>query len=279
MRGSVISNPKLQYVMKRIVLISTAAVCLLASSLSAQFNVEFWEFNDPVGTDLNDLFNTGTLGSSWNFNTPNDLTNGTQFVIGGDGGTTTRKLPDGLNERADDDNIYASPLSTGVYTLNVNFAGWDFSSASLGDTWKIGVNEADGSSTIAQIIFEVDSATSTRLRFATETDTGGKFRNFAYGLTQSSPVDMTIEFDFDNNTVRYLLDGSETHSFDDFSGTEIGQLIYVKSGDGTDDWVTAASSVTINSMGLASVPEPATFAFLAGIGALGLGFYRRKRLG
>jgi hypothetical protein len=243
---------------------------------------EYWNFDDPVGTDLNDLSNDGTLGSSWNFNTPNDLTDGSgQFVIGGDGGTTTRKLPikGGLNADPTEplEELYDTPITTGVYTLTVTFSGWNVSGASVGDVWKLGVNAADTSTTIAQVIFEVDSATSVRLRAATETTTGSGFRNFAYGLVQSDPVTVSIEFDFDNDIVRYLVDGSETHYFDNFSGSEIGQLIYVKSGDKTDDWITAASSISIDSMGLTTVPEPEVYSLVIALIGFGLVIRSRRR--
>lgn len=233
--------------------------------------LEFWEFNDPAGTDLNELANSGSLGSSWNFNTPADLTSNGQFVLGGDSGTTTRKLPDGLNEDGTT-NLYASPLTSGTYTLTVNFASWNMDSASVGDLWKLGINAADGSTTLAQVIFEVDSASTTRLRLAAPTDAGGNYRNFSYGLTQASPVSVSIEFDFDSDTVRYLVDGSETHSFTGFTATEIGQMTYVKSGA----WGTAASSVTIDSMGLTTVPEPTTVALICGLAGLVFVSVRRR---
>lgn len=244
---------------------------LLATTLSGQLMLEFWEFNDPAGTDLNELANSGSLGSSWNFNTPADLTSNGQFVLGGGSGTSTRKLPDGLNEDGST-NLYASPLTTGTYTLSINFASWNIDSGSVGDSWKLGINAADGLTTLAQVIFEVDSASSTRLRLAAPTDSGGNYRNFSYGLTQPSPVSAAIEFDFDLDTVRYLVDGVETHSFTGFTATEIGQMTYIKSGT----WGTAASSITIDSMGLTAVPEPATLTLICGLTALGIVSIRRR---
>lgn len=252
-----------------------ALTTLTAGMVLAQ-QLEYWNFDDANGTDLNDLSNSGSLGSNWNFNTTTGaigggghLTNGSgQWVMAGDAGAGgfTRKLPDGLNEDAGLNNEYASPISTGIYTLDVTFDSWDVTNASVGDSWKLGINDQNSSSTtIAQIIFEKDSVSTTRLRWASTTVGGARFRNVGFGLTESSEQKLTVEFDFDNSTLRYLLNDVEQHSFTDFNGAQIGQLLYVTNGV----WNDATSSVTLESMGVTAIPEPGTLA-MTGIAFLAL---------
>jgi hypothetical protein len=167
-------------------LLSTLAFAL---PLQAQIVVlEYWDFeSDSVNTDLNELINSGSINSSWNFNTPSDLTDGSGlFVLGGNSGTYTRKAP------ADP---YSSPLTTGKYVLEVKFDSWSADTASNGDSWNIKMNDSSGN-TIAGIYWEVDSASTVRLRASTSAVTGSYFRNFTgYGLTESNPVTVAVEID------------------------------------------------------------------------------------
>ncbi|NDV63184.1 PEP-CTERM sorting domain-containing protein [Puniceicoccales bacterium CK1056] len=254
--------------------------CLLLSFSLAQGQIvplEYWDFeSDSSGTDLNDLSNSGSLGSSWNFNTPEDLTNGSgQFVIGSGAGVYTRKLPDGANE-AGTTNLYASPLTTGKYLFEVTFAGWTADAASVGDTWNFKIQDSTGAN-VANIIWQVDTASTTRLRASTIANAGATqyFRQYnSTGLTQSTAVTLAIEFDFDNDTVRYLLDGVEEFSATDFSGDGISGWVYSKGGA----WTSTETSLTLESMGLSQVvPEPSTYALVTSLCVLAFLVVRRRR--
>jgi len=268
--------------MKKIALLCIAAIAA-STTLHAQTLLEDWNFNsDTAGKGLQGITNSGTLNSLWNFNTTTqgDVTNGSgQFVLAGNSTNFTRKLPDAGTANADPlIDQYASPATTGKYLLEVTFAGWTADAASLGDSWKLSLAETAGAggAEIAQIIWNVDSATTTRIRLATTTTAGSNYRNFAFGLTQATAVTFGIEFDFDNNTVRYLQNGTETHSWTDFNGDNIGLVQYVKNGDSTNDWTTAATSVSLDAMGYSQVPEP-TIAGLFGLGLVGFLVRRHRR--
>jgi hypothetical protein len=100
----------------------------------------------------------------------------------------------------------------------------------------------DSSNTIARIDLRVNG-TGTEIRFS---GFDGNFRSTdPLGYVQSSPVTAAIDFDFDNNTIDYLLNGSVVHSFA-FTGSNIGRLSYVLNGS----WTTAASSVSIDHLKL-----------------------------
>ena len=194
---------------------------------AAVTQLEYWTFeNDGSSDGLRDAENSGTMGSSWNFNTTTqgDLANGSgQFVMAGDSTTTTRKLPRaGFDNALSGADFYAAPLTTGKYVLGVDFASWAADSASVGDSWKLGVNDSGGA-LIGQIIWEIDSATSVRLRFSTTTDGGSRFRNVTgFGIVEASAPTVELEFDFDNDTVRYLVDGAETHQ-NTFKSAEVSE--------------------------------------------------------
>ncbi|MCP5548890.1 MAG: hypothetical protein H7A50_16125 [Akkermansiaceae bacterium] len=260
-----------------------SAICVLplfaAGSVSAATLLEYWDFeSDSAGDGLVNISNSGSLGSTWNFNTTtqNDESDGAGlFVLSGDSGNFTRKLPKAgtTNANAGTD-FYASPFTTGTYLVEISFDSWSADAASVGDTWKLGINDSAGNA-IAQLIWDVDSTSSTRLRASTTTAGGSAFRTLgSFGLSNSTATTVGVEFDFDNDTVRYLLNGAEQYLFTDFNGTDIGQMLYVKNGDGTSDWATSATSVSIDSMGLSAIPEP-TAALLGGLGFLAL--LRRRR--
>lgn len=235
--------------MKRYIgaMIVTAMTAINAFSLP----LEWWEMNDPAGTDLNDLSNSGTLGSVWNFNTVGAVTDGNGlFVISGDCGTTTRKMPKKGTANAEADaEAYASPLTTGAYSLTVDFAAWSLDAASVGDTWKIKAQDLSGTD-IAGIEFGMDSTTTARIRMWTQGVGNQYYRSYSFGISSTSGALCQVQFDFDNDTVSYLIDGQEQFSASDFAGSELATLVYVTAGDGAADWATAASSLSIEAIGL-----------------------------
>lgn len=202
---------------------------------------EGWEFDDTLGTDLNDLLNSGSWGSLWKFNT-NAATDGSgNFVVPGDAGTTTRRLPEsGTANALAGDDFYAIPVTTGKYRWEVKFSSWAFDSASNGDSLQLQVDDAS-SNTIARIDLRVLSA-GTDIRFS---GFDGNFRSAVYTYVESSPITAAIEFDFDKDTIDYLVNDSVVYSFV-FNGANIGRLSYFQSGA----WTTAASSLSVDYLKL-----------------------------
>ena len=228
--------------------------------------LEWFDMNDSAGTDLNDLSNSGTLGSVWNFNTPGMLTDGSgNFIIAGDGGTTTRKLPKKATANAHATlDQYASPLTTGAYSLDLNVTSWSWDAASEGDLWKLKAQNLAGVDVAGIEVGLVGG--NARVRMWSLGESNAYYRTFNYtGLTDSSGHSYSVEIDFDNDTIDYVVDGTTEYSFTDFAGTELAGLVLSLNGDGTADWATAASSISIDSMGVDVIPEPAT------VGMIGLG--------
>lgn len=228
-------------------------VAVMAGFSASALPLEWWEMNDAAGTDLNDLSNSGTLGSVWNFNTAGHETDGNGlFVIAGDAGvgSTTRKLPKKGTANADASNdLYASPITNGAYSLTVDFAAWSLDAGSLGDLWKLKAQNSAGVD-IAGIEFGMDTTNSVRIRMWNLESDGSAYRSYSFNVSSPSGAVAEVHFDFDNDTVSYVLDGVEEYSDTDFIGTELAGIIYTTSGDGTADWSTAASSFSIDAMGL-----------------------------
>ena len=252
--------------MKKVLIMMAVAAGLVLGASAAP--IEWWNMNDSSGTDLNDLSNSGSIDSIWNFNTPGMTTDGNgMFVIAGDGETTTRKLPKkGSANAIDADNdIYATPITSGAYSLTVDFDSWIFDSGSEGDLWKLKAVDSSGVD-IAGIELGIVSGAG-RIRLWTTADGGSYYRSFAFNATEAAGALAEVRFDLDNDTVAYYIDGNEEYSWDDFNGANIGGMALTTSGDGIADWSTAASSISIDEMGLNVIPEPATLGMMA-IGGL-----------
>jgi arylsulfatase A-like enzyme len=228
----------------------------LPTSPAGETEIEDFTFDDDPNTDLNDLANTGTRASTWNFNTPSQTDGNGLFVITGDGGTTTRRLPaKGSPNALADDHIYAAPLTGGKYRLEVKFDSWDVDPASAGDEWTFNAGDATGT-TIARIDFQIASG-GVNFRFS---GFDGNFREEGnYSLVQTAPVTAAIIFDFDNDSIEYLIDGTVLHTFA-FTATEIGQLSYIKGPPGSGIWNTAATSISLDHLKLIQY-EPAGTLF------------------
>lgn len=204
--------------------------------------LEGWDFSDTAGTDLNDLYNSGSLGSLWRFNTTAATDGNGNFLVPGDSGSTTRRLPErGTANALPGDDFYATPLTSGKYRFEVKFSSWDVDAASNGDSLTFQVNDSS-SKTIARIDLELNTG-SVDIRYS---GFDGNFRSTdPMSLVQNTVQTAAIDFDFDNDTIDYLLNGSVIYSFA-FSGGDIRRLTYVQNGS----WTTAASSVALDHLKL-----------------------------
>ncbi len=235
-----------------------AVVAGLAMSASAGM-LECWEMNDASGTALNAITNTGSIGSSWNWG--DYTTDGSgNLTVPGDSGVNTRKAPP---------SFYATALAgSDTYSFFVDFGAWDMDAASQGDLLNYKLLDS-ANRMLANIFFEVDSATTVRLRMASD---NSNYRNYAYTLTEAAGISARIDFNFADDTAEYFIDDVSQHSFDNFTtAANIGQILMGKGGA----WTTAASSLDIDEIGLSVIPEPATLGMVAAVGGAIL-FIRRR---
>ncbi|WP_168433489.1 PEP-CTERM sorting domain-containing protein [Pontiella sulfatireligans] len=238
--------------------------------------VEYFGFNEASGISIGASTNTGTIGSVWNFGGPGTVAQdggGNLVIDTTHAGAMYRKLPGKgtANANATLDQ-YATPITTGAYRLEIDITSWDLTANAVGAdmTW-FASSQSSGGVNLAGIRLEKDSATTARIRLFTDlTGTAGGFRNYAYSLTEAGGANVAIEFDFDNNTVEYFIDGDSKQTFSDFEATQLGTLVF-----NTDAAWIAGSTVSINEMGLDVIPEPATLGLIVAFGG-GILFIRRR---
>jgi len=252
-----------------VALLGLAGIALCAAAAP----LEFWTMDDPFGTDLNNLTNSGSLGSVWNYNTPGVLADGSgNLVVDGDGGTTTRKLPKAGTANANPgSDTYATPLSgAATYRLELNLTSWAFDPASVGDALRFKIRDSSQADLVVISIL-MDSSSSSRIRLAA----GDKGRNWAFGSSAGATT-AYVDFNIAAGTVEMNVAGDvRSYTGVAFSGSDIGDMVFTKSGDGTADWATSGTSIAIDSMGLSVVPEPGTAGLLLVSG--GVLFMARKK--
>jgi hypothetical protein len=242
--------------------------------LSAQFTVDQWNFND--GTSLTTTTNNGTWNSAWNADLDGSSISGGSLILNGDSK---------VGQQATIDPVRLG--GTDKYLLEVTFSGWDFSNVDAVDAWVVAIGVRDSGASenwLGRAYLRWDGTVD--LRAQTNTDAANnpnKLVNVANDLavTNSSNYTVGVEFDFDTGLVRYLVNGSETHSFTDglLQPTDMALFTISRFGAGTT-WDDADGFVSIDSItltNLTAVPEPGTFALLMGVFALGFIQFRRRR--
>jgi hypothetical protein len=98
------------------------------------------------------------------------------------------------------------------------------------------------------------------------------------GSSLGGPLTMVATWDFVNNTMSFETSGSVVASGSKSTGSDLSDTIGTITGfrvrdGGANSWMIL-DTVTIETV---AVPEPSTFALLAGFATLGLVLYRRRR--
>lgn len=228
-----------------------AAMFIITAGAYALEPYEYWTFdNDAAGASFGSNWeNSGTLGSVWTFGGPGTIyaDGAGSMIISNHPGQTYRKLPDaGTANAAASVDQYATPFTSGVYRLEVEFSSWDLDGSAIGSDVTIGAINQNAGTTIAGIRLAVFDATTARIQlFGDFAGTAQAFRNFEFGLVNNESITAAIEIDFDNGTATYSTNGVVTHSFTDFEATQLGQIQF-----NTDSVWPTTSTVVINQMGL-----------------------------
>ena len=265
--------------------IVTAAVAItVLLPVSAQVVLEAFLFDDVSGTALNNTTNSGTQGSSWRFGGWTTDGSGNLAFDSGQG-TATRKLPARGSANADAGTDFYSPAlqwNTGLFSLEIEF-DVNYQDNAAGDNISWGINDADGDRLVRFSIREKDGNVEVQFS-ANNDDSSGRndqFRTALIGTNDQAYTDLTasILFDFDNNTVDYLFNGSSIlgSALDFFvdGTTEIGQ--FIGSTSGVWNGTSGTNAFNLDTIRLTQVPESDSFALVSGGLALALIMLRRRR--
>ena len=207
--------------------------------------MEYWEFNDVAGKSFatagnpNGMINSGDNASYWNFGGTSGTmqTDGNgNFVIAGDNGQTYRRLPD---------QGYGTPYSTGKYRMEMDFNSWDLDGTVAAASLGMELVDSSGAR-IASFQLGTDNSNNGRFQFSGISNGALVYQSTVVGLVNTNTAHaIAVEFDFDNNTLDFLLNGTSVRAITDFDATEFSQLKFF-----TNNPWSANSTVSLDSMGL-----------------------------
>ena len=250
----------------------------LATGLHASVVLHSFDFDDTAGTTLQAASNTGTVGgafSAWNAGSPTAATtvDGTLRLTNPSGDTRTR-----LNTG----NDYVQSSMTLYQTVTI--AGWNMSGS--GSYVRLYFMNALSDSTSTQI--------TTELRFNVNTaedgvdfvvGTGGTGASplvtvpTSYGLVQTVPLTFRTEFNWSTATASF------SQLMPDDTWQTLASNLTVGTSTNPPGVRDALSSqirlngtiafFDIDSFSVTAVPEPRTYAMIAGLAVLALAGYRR----
>jgi len=253
-----------------------AALALLAAAmttpLSAQ-TVQSWQFNDNSGTTLTGVANAGPGTASFGTTITGATTNGTGAL----------RITSNATGAAGRSFVDIPDITTGIYRINVNVAGWNFTgSPALGPIFELGFSNTTANSNnsrLAHLYFEANATGSILTGLARGTDATNAPVDISFGLVRSTPITFRLDVDF--STLAYTVSTSD----DNYLFTTGGLISSPAARAAThlqlraqDNFaISGATFFAVDSITLAVIPEPSSYTALAGLAALGLVASRRRR--
>ena len=216
---------------------------------------ECWKMDDPAGTSFAGLRNSGSLGSSWDWNMKGVRTDGSgHLVIHGGVGVFTRKVPRKSDYTAlPGKSQYAKPLggSNTTCILEIKFSEWKFGPTATGDSLIYKVMDSQNRP-LASISLKKTSPTSVKISLSYS---GGNYKAFDYSCEEKRELPVRIELDYANHTVKYYVNETCWNVFHEFSGDKVASIAFVLIGN----WENPENLVKIDEMALWVKPSvPAT---------------------
>ncbi len=245
--------------------ILVAAMTALALGASAEV-VDLFDMSETAGTGLSGLSSSGTLGTSWKNDDLVGATDGSgAFVLsGGLVADTSVAVFDKNNP----------PEGMGLtYTLSMNLAGWDMTTAATNDSVEL-IIKSNASTPTPAVYIEKISTTETRLRLVC----GDQTRSVTNGLTGGATAldvywNATTGVGGGNiGATAYDWTGV---TFADFTGDPLKKMALQADSDNVN-WGGIGTTVSIDSIGLSVIPEPATIGMVSFVGLAT--FFIRRRL-
>lgn len=283
----------------------------VASLVSGQVVVNY-QFNDANGTNLNAAAQTGSGTGSWNFGSASTQTpgSGDQAGIGAlnYGYSSSFKFQDVDSASAGGTNAFRSytlnsALTTGIQVLEVDFSNWD-----LRQNWDPINDSAQGKGVQFSL---TDGSDFANVRFDTQGVGGFRAVGSGVGATQaqvnggafdnalnrfsSTGGLLRIEANLDTGVwIAFANDGEGGALKTIVSGSGLFSITGIRmnamvpsdgswggagAGEAVDPTLsgTAGDFLRIDSLTLTTVPEPGTYALIAGMLALGSLMIRRRQ--
>ena len=248
------------------------AIVLLsgASALSGQTIIEQWDYtsNSLTGVNGNNMtfVNTGST----------DLTGPgfeNSYTVNRDSGSGGSVLPADLG------------LTGGTVKAEMTFSSWELS----GNNAFFAINFRDsGNTSIAQLRLQ-GNAQGTRVTLDGEigqiTDSGGNDRGTSIGgfvsaaVADTTPVTISLTLGLDDGS--YLLESSIWTT--QYGGQQSGTIAGLSSATVdnfrwvANNWAAETDFVELDQIVVSSVPEPSTYALLAGLLSLTVVMIRRRK--
>lgn len=219
---------------------------LFAGFLNAQTKLSYWTFDtDIAGASFDNgnggITNTGTIGGTWNHGkTAGMEADGLGNLVISNVASKYRKFPDGGYPKG--------AFNNGKYRLVIDLSAWKMDPTNSG-SFAFEVCDQAGKRVVGLNIY-AEKGLNTKVRFSASCLGGwqGKGVDYASYLGNLEGVEaltLEIEFDFDYNTVNYMVNGAVLKTITDFNSTSLHQLKIFTDAK----WSTRAEA-SINEMGL-----------------------------
>jgi hypothetical protein len=232
--------------------IHTLFVTLIVSSglLFAETKLEYWSFEtDTAGASFNNgsggILNSGANASQWNHGKVKGMeADGLGHFVVSNAESKYRRVPA--------QNYAPAQYNSGRYRLVIEFASWSLDPSNDGSI-AFEVSDANNRR-IAGVNLYAEKGTEAKIRFSATSSTGWQGKGFDYagqlvGLKENRTIRCTIDFDLDNDTVTYFVNGTSVKTISDFNASSIAQIKFF-----TDSKWSKLSTVKIKEMGIIKLP-------------------------
>ena len=225
-------------------------LCIVCGLVFAETKLEYWTFAaDTAGASFENgsggIKNSGNNASLWNHGKVKGMeADGLGHFVVSNTGSAYRRVPA--------QNYAPAQYSSGRYRLVIEFASWSLDPSNAGSL-AFEVSDAKNRR-IAGLNLYADKGASAKIRFSATSATGWQGRGFDYaghvaGLSENRSIRCTIDFDLDNDTVTYAVNGTEVKTITDFNASTIAQVKFF-----TDSKWSKLSQVKIKEMGFIRLP-------------------------